>query len=180
MSKPRIIKVGATPRWTGGTLAGIANAVRVLRLCAVGVLCLGAWGCQSLNTPVSASFASVKIGGIPLEAIRKETARVFAGEGYQVAQAADAFVFEREGTRRDQLAYGGGIDEAAVRIRVKAQIVTLGGELYRLQCTAYAVRGAGSVMEDEIQLPPWRRGSFQDLLDQVSRNLKGVTIIRPT
>jgi hypothetical protein len=145
---------------------------------ALALLCAGFWacGCASLFQPASASFASAKVGGVSEEAIRSEMAKVFRAAEYRTTPTSEGFVFEREGDRRDQIAYGGVGDPRPVRIRVKAQIVPLGGELYRLQCIAYAVRGYN--MGEEIRLPFYRSGPYQELLDQVVGNLKPVSLIR--
>lgn len=126
---------------------------------------------MSLDAPASAGFASVKIAGESEATVRAAAIRAFAGEGYALVSEANGLVFEREGTRRDVLAYGGALDSAPVRIRVHAQIISLAGGVLRLQCRACAVRNPGDSLEDEIPLPVWRRGPFQDLMDKVSHDL---------
>lgn len=145
---------------------------------AVVIICVGLWtcSCSSLYVPYSASFAAAKISGVSAEAIRSEMAKVFSVAEYQATPTAEGFVFEREGERRDQIAYGSVIDAQPVRIRVKVQIVPLGGEVHRLQCIAYAVRGQR--VEEEIRLPYYRSGPYQDLLEKVVSTLKPVTVIR--
>jgi hypothetical protein len=133
-------------------------------------------GCMSLDTPASAGFASVKIAQSSEAAIRDSTLRVFAGDGFVVVSKADELVFEREGTQRDVLAYGGALDSSPVRIRVRVQVIPLGGEVLRLQGRAFAVRNAGDSMEDEIPLPVWRRGPFQDLMNKVRNELSGASL----
>lgn len=157
--------------WWADAVRQVGTRVRLYRHALV-LLCAGCWacGCASLYLPASASFASTKVGGVSEEAIRNELTRVFAAAEYQTAPADGGFVFEREGDRRDQLAYAGPIDQKPVRIRVRAQIVPLGNELYRLQCIAYAVRDRG----EEIRLPGYRSRRYQALLDKVAGNLMPV------
>lgn len=138
----------------------------------------GMTGCKNLDQPASASFAFVKIGGRTEAEIRNETEKVFRDAEYQATPTEDGFIFEREGTKRDQIAYGGGVEETPVRVRVKTQIVPLGGELFRVQCTAYAVRSGSVFGEEEIRFPGFRRGPFQSLLNEVQKNLTTLTVQR--
>ena len=86
-------------------------------------------------------------------------------------------VFEKEGSRGDQILYGGVGGAAyggAVTVRVKAEIVDLvGQDARRLQCTAYMVNDAGDgIFEDSQRLANFRRGPYQKLLDDVAAKLK--------
>jgi len=144
-------------------------------------LCLLGWcgvGCQSLNAPASAGFASVKIAGKSLEQVKATAVKVFEGEGYQAMSSDEGFVFEREGSRWQQIAYGSNLDDDKVIERVYAQVVSLGGEVHRLQCTVYVVRNSGSGLEDEVRLPKLRSGYYQDLLDKVVLELTPAPILR--
>ena len=144
-------------------------------------LCLAGWcglGCQSMGGPASAGFASVKIGGQPVDQVEATTVKVFQNEGYRAASSSDGFVFEREGSRWQQIAYGSNLDDDKVIERVYAQVVDLGGEVNRLQCTAYVVRNSGSGLEDEVRLPKLRSGYYQDLLDKVVLELTPAPILR--
>ncbi len=134
-------------------------------------------GC-STGKPASASFASVVIPNQSLTQIHDTTVLVFEEAGYRSMRAPDgSMVFEREGSRGDQIVYG-GIGGAAygggVTVRVKAEIVDLvGQEARRLQCTAYIVNNAGDgIFEDTQRLANIRRGPYQKLLDEVAAKLK--------
>jgi len=136
---------------------------------------LGGWGCQSLTSPASARFASVKIGGHTLDEVRATTITVFENDGYQTVTEGAELVFEREGSQWDQVAYGDNIGDGTVVNRVRAQVIDLGGGVCRVQCTAYVVRDAGSSTEDEVRLHAPRSGHYRDLLDQVVQRLTVVT-----
>ena len=103
---------------------------------------------------------------------------VFGEAGYKANRVPDgAMVFEKEGSRGDQIVYGGLGGAAyggAVTVRVKAEIVELAGQdAHRLQCTAYMVNDAGGgVFEDQQRLANFRRGPYQKLLDEVAAKLK--------
>jgi hypothetical protein len=134
-------------------------------------------GC-STGKSNSASFASVVITNQSVERIQQTTALVFEEAGYRASRGKGGpLVFEKEGSRGDQFAYGGLGGAAyggAVTVRVKAEIVDLvGQDARRLQCTAYMVNDAGGgVFEDQQRLANFRRAPYQKLLDEVAGRLK--------
>jgi hypothetical protein len=129
-------------------------------------------GCH-LSQPGSASFASVLISDRGEAEIRAKTIAVFAGAGYEAMLAGDAeLVFEREGTRGNEIAHGGWIEGEGVRERVRVRIVLLSPGQYRLQCQAYMVRHAmDPVLQDEVRLKKFRSRPYQKLLDEVAGRL---------
>lgn len=134
-------------------------------------------GC-STGKPASASFASVVIPNRSPEEIHDTTVQVFEEAGYRKKRGpGELMVFEREGSRGDQIVYGGIGGAAyggAVTVRVKAEIVdVVGQDARRLQCTAYIVNDAGDgIFEDTQRLANFRRGPYQKLLDEVAAKLK--------
>lgn len=134
-------------------------------------------GC-STGQPAPASFASVLIPNQSLEQIHATTVMVFKEAGYSAKRVPDGtMVFEKEGSRGDQIVYGGlggAAYSSAVTVRVKAEIVNLAGQdARRLQCTAYIVNDAGQgVFEDKKRLARFRRGPYQQLLEEVAARLK--------
>jgi hypothetical protein len=133
------------------------------------VLC----GCSSAHKPASASFASVVIPNRSPEQVRTAATAVFSEAEYHLAITDGAnLVFEREGSRKQQLSYGGLVGDAPVVERVRAQIVPLAGGSQRLQCKAYIVRNPHDLIEDEVRLADWRSGPYQKLLDEVAKRLK--------
>ena len=150
----------------------MSNVSRVVgATLAVSLSALGGWGCQSLTAPAGAGFASVKIGGKTVEQIHAATVSGFQNEGYRAELGTDGLVFEREGSRWDEIAYGSNLGRDKLLNRVRAQVVDLGNGTCRLQCTAYAVRCAGPRIEDETKLPHRRSGYYQGLLEQVAQKL---------
>jgi hypothetical protein len=58
-------------------------------------------------------------------------------------------------------------------VRVKADVVSLGTDTFRLQCQAYVVRGAGdSFFEEEQRLANIRSGPYQSLLNKVAKRFE--------
>ena len=89
---------------------------RMLPLLALLACC----GCRSLNQPASASFASVVIVNRTVEEIRLATAAVFTEAGYETFHTAKGdMVFEKEGTKMNQIAHGGWLEDGSVRERVR-------------------------------------------------------------
>jgi hypothetical protein len=128
--------------------------------------------CQSTDKPASASFASVVITGNTPGQIGDTASDVFREDGYKVAQRdPNHLVFEKEGTRMDNFAYGSWMGDTPVWIRVKGSVVPAGEMTFRLQCTAYMVRDIWSSTEEEVALGGLHRGPYQKLLDEVARRL---------
>lgn len=146
----------------------IRNAWLILTLAA---LCF--CGCRSANKPVSASFASVTIANRGVDEIRRAATAVFAEAGYETySSVAGDLIFEKEGTRKNQVMHGGWIDDSPVRERVRSEIVTLYDGTQRLQCKVYMVQNPGQFSEQEKRLANFRSGPYQTLLNRVAACLK--------
>ena len=139
------------------------------------LLLLGA-GCH-LGRPGSASFASVPIQNHPVAEINTTLVKVFRAHGYTgYVDSPTALSFEREGTRGEDISYNGVVGAhygGRTLVRVKTEIVDLGAGASRLQCQAYMVRAAGdSFYEEEIRVANFRSGPYQDILNEVAKQLK--------
>lgn len=132
-------------------------------------------GCH-LGQPASASFASVTISGKSAAEIRDATVAVFRQDGYRASAAGQQLIFEREGSRANTISRDGLVAAqagAATLVRVRVELVDLGSGSYRLQCQAYMVSSAGDAFfEDEHRLANFRSEPYQDLLDEVAKQLK--------
>jgi hypothetical protein len=137
------------------------------------VICLCAGdGCQTSDKSVTASFASVTITGSTPRQIRNVAVQVFDDNGYKVAEREPThMVFEKEGTRMNNLAYGTWLNDKPVYVRVKASVVSAGEKTYCLQCTAYMVQDIGTGTEEEIAVSYLHRKTYQKLLDDVAKRL---------
>jgi hypothetical protein len=130
-----------------------------------------------LTQPGSASFASVTVTNHTLNQVLVTTAQVFRDNGYTgTAPTPDSFVFEREGTRGEDIAYGGIVstqEGSITKVRVNGQIVSLGNNSYRIQCQAYIIRDANSPLPDDpSRLSNMHRGPYQKLLDEAAKRLQ--------
>lgn len=133
-------------------------------------------GCGATK-PSGASFASVTIKGHTPEEIARVTAQVFQEDGYiGGSMPGHPMVFQKEGSRMTDIAYGGVADSyygEKTAIRVKVDLVSLGGDTHRLQCQAFVVRDAGQgFFEEEQKLANIRSGPYQSLLNKVVKQLK--------
>ena len=141
-----------------------------------GGLAAGGLACHSTK-PGSASFASVTIHNRSLPEVQQATLLVFREDGYAGAPiGVDGMIFEKEGSRLNDIAYNGVVGThygQRSAIRVKSQIVDLGGNSWRLQCQAFTVRDAGdSFFAEEIPMTNIRSGPYQVLLNKVASRLK--------
>ncbi len=140
-------------------------------------LVLSGAGCSSLSQPNTASFASVTIQNHSVEDIISATTKAFGEDGYTGGMKGSGnLVFERQASRGTTLSREGlyATQQGARTVnRVKVEIVPLaGGSSYRLQCKAYVVRDAGSLVEDEVPYTNLRSGPYQALLNKVQKELK--------
>lgn len=153
--------------------------IHTLLYAAVTCVWLALWGtgCGSLSKPNSASFASVTIENHTPEEIINATTRVFGADGWTGGiRGSGTMVFEQEASRGTTLSREGlyATQQGARTVnRVKAELVPLaGGSSYRLQCRAYVVRDAGSLLEDEVPYTNLRSRPYQSLLNKVKKELK--------
>jgi hypothetical protein len=101
---------------------------------------------------------------------------VFRENGYMGGpNGPTTMLFQREGSRANDLAYNGVVNThygAKTVVRVKSEMVDLGGGSIRLQCQAYMVRNAGdSFFEEETRLANMRGGPYQKLLNETAKRL---------
>jgi hypothetical protein len=144
-----------------------------LRICfallLVGCSALLTQGCSSTGKPSSARFASVEIQGNTPGQIRDATIEVFRANGYSVTHAKlDQMVFEIKGGGWSNFAYGNWSDDKGVWVRVKASIVPVSEETFRLQCHAYMIRDRNGSTEEEIALTNLQSHSYQKLMNEVA------------
>jgi hypothetical protein len=130
--------------------------------------------CHSTQDSGSGGFASVTITNRSPSEIRLATTQVFQADGYELSSLGD-MVFEKQGSRMNQLAYGGLIatqENDRTWVRVRVSIVDLGPGAQRLQCQAFFVPHRGdSFFEEERRVYNIQRGPYQDLLNQVKDQL---------
>jgi len=141
----------------------------MLALC----LCMAA-GCKSTNKSPTGGFASVVIRGNTPGQIRNVATEVFKENGFKnTSPRPDEMLFEKEGGKMSNIAYGNWISDTPVWIRVKAAVVSAGELSYRLECRAYVVRDRGGSTEEEIPMGRLKAGHYQKILDEVAKRFVG-------
>ena len=132
-----------------------------------------ATGCQSGRQAGTASHASVKIDGRPLTEIRQTTSVVFREGGYTLAaNTPQQMVFERLGSRRDVVKWGGWT-EGGVVMRIKVDIIETAGGACLLQANAYAVQNSDDpFFRTESRNVLLNRAPYQKLLNEVRRRVE--------
>jgi len=147
----------------------LPNILRALLLIAAGA---GLTGCRSLDKPGSGGFASVQISGHTREQVRGAVLLEFEQDGYTAVEVRKPdMVFEKEGTRWDQIAYGGWPDND-VWLRVKVSVAALPGSVCLLECQAFRVRGKGGPLESEpVPLKSRQNKPYQAVLDKVAARM---------
>ncbi|HXJ60387.1 MAG TPA: hypothetical protein VNU68_27380 [Verrucomicrobiae bacterium] len=150
---------------------------RIITLLMLASLTTLGTACHPTKSSGTAGFASITITNRMPDEIRRVTEQVFQADGYQAFTITPGeMVFEKEGGRMNQLAYGGLISttegDTRTWIRVKASIVDLGAGTRRLQCQAYVVPHRGDAFfEEEKRISSIRSGPYQELLNQVKARL---------
>ena len=131
-------------------------------------------GCRSAGKHSSGGFASVVIQGNTPGQIREVTLDVFSKHGYKVAGVGyPNLVFEKQGSRLDNAAYGNWTGSPPW-IRVKAAVIPVSEATFRLECKAALVRDKGqAAFEEEIKIRNFQAGPYQKLLDEVAARLNG-------
>jgi hypothetical protein len=148
-------------------MVSLQNLLLWLALSLVGSLVVG---CRTHETSPTTKFASVVIRGNTPGQIENVARDVFIENGFRSAPSkSDSLVFERKGSRLDEAAYGGWMNQA-LWVRVKAAVFPVGEAAFRLECNAYRVEDKGTSTEAETKL--WRSSPYQKLLDQVASRLK--------
>ena len=150
--------------------AGSRILLATLLWAAAGAVLLG---CKSLDKPAAVSFASVQISGHTSKQIHTATMAVFAEDGYAAASVGRSeLVFEKVGSKWDQISQGSWVDENPVWVRVRVSLVPLSDGVFWLQCQAFRVRDKNdTVPEDEVRLSNNRSKPYQALLDKVLARL---------
>jgi hypothetical protein len=131
------------------------------------LLCLG---CHSTPTNPSGQFASVDLHNNTPGQIRAVALEVFKTDGYTLAEGSTSrdYVFEKEGSSIDNLAYGNWIG-TPIWVRFKVHLVPISEATFRLQGDAFLVRGKGEPAEEEIKVK--HASSYQKILNQVAQRL---------
>ncbi len=144
-----------------------------LRFCLLILAVAGQFGCQSAKQSGSMSHASVQIQGHSVADIQQTATAVFGQQNYRLAAATPGeMVFERPGSRRDALKWGGWAGNG-VTMRVKVVLSQMPDASHLLEANAYAVQNSDDpFFQTESRNILLNRRPYQELLNEVGRRLK--------
>ncbi len=131
-------------------------------------------GCHSPNGSPSPYLAAVNIKDKPREEVEAATQTFFEDQGYHTSRAKSGeLVFDKEGTSMNTFVYGDWSTKK-VWVRVKVFLLEMKPEKQiRLACDAFMVGEHGDVrFEEEHKLTRLHRGTYQDMLEKISRKLQ--------
>jgi hypothetical protein len=131
-------------------------------------------GCQtpSGDTLDLGALESVRFEGFSPEAIADAVTRQFEARGFEIGPRADReLVFDRPGTRRDNLRYGGWFPEDTW-LRVRVRLRETGGHFVEARSDPFLVRGRDSMTVDAQPLNRGRMKEFGGLLAAAQRALE--------
>lgn len=147
---------------------------RILPVAAAALLVGAAIGCQSDKHAISGKFAAVVLSGNTPGQIRDAAVTVFLNNDYKVRRTdPNAMVFEKQGSRMNNFAYGNWVGDTPIWIRVKSSVVPVGDMSCRLECTAYLVRDIGGASEEELPVNSLHKRPYQKMLEEVAKRLSG-------
>jgi len=150
----------------------IRTALKIAALL-LAALCAGSFaGCASSKQPGGYSHGAVTVKNRSDAEIRQVTKAVFGEDQYALkSEGADYMQFERPGSRRDALKWGGWFGEGVV-IRAKLRMTRLAGDSCVLQLDMYSVRDAGdSVFESESRMIMANKRPYRQLMDEIGKRL---------
>jgi hypothetical protein len=128
-------------------------------------------GCKSSKG--SEGLDALEIRGNTPGQISVVAAEVFRNNGYQVAMPGPTkLVFEKEGSRMNNIAYGNWMEGNEVCIRVNVSIVPVSEATYRLEYEVFMVRDKGKMLEDSSKLTSLQTGPYRKLLKQVAARFR--------
>jgi hypothetical protein len=128
-------------------------------------------GCETRPDYANARKASVLIKGSTLRQIKNVTEEVFQEERYSLVHSErDKMVFEKGGSKMDNLAYGTWM-EGTVYIRVKLLLLANKDGSVTVESTSWVVQDHGTSVEQEFPRHGMKPAPFQKLLDEVAHRL---------
>jgi hypothetical protein len=144
----------------------------------VGLVCLT--GCKSADEAKSGHMASVMISGHTKKEIQTATTTAFLASGFS---KKEALTFEKEGSAWDTANYGGWAD-GRVWIKVRAEIIFVETNQFKLGCDVYAVQGHGDLgTEMEHKYVFAKKSECKKILDEAKAALgarsSGSDTLRP-
>jgi hypothetical protein len=150
---------------------GVFRVVTVAGLASISLLLVT--GCQSFNRPPQNSLSSMTITDRTLPQIAGAVQEVFATH-YFTGGPTDPYhyVFQRPGTRANDIAYGSLMFDEKVTVRVEVAIQPVEGQGTLVSCNAWLVEDAGDpVFQDPHQVRLLRKWPYEELMRDIRKQL---------
>jgi hypothetical protein len=127
-------------------------------------------GCQSAGKPGSSSLAAVMVPCNNSNAIYEATVTVFEGSQWSLSGVdGDRILFEKEGTKRDNILYGNWGDAVWFWAEVRIQP---NGNTHLLRCDVFVQRNHGDgFLGDSTKLRPISSGKYKDMLERIKKKV---------
>ena len=137
-------------------------------------LVLAVCGCHTTRETAPGTIASVVLHGNTPGQIGDAVIAVFNQNGYITMQAGlNDLVFEKKGSKMNNLAYGSWMGEEPVWVRVRLTIIPVGEAVCRLECRAFLVKDRGTAAEETFKVNRLHSSRYEQLLDEVASRLNG-------
>ena len=128
--------------------------------------------CSTFNagSPIASTYAPAASASRALD-VAVET---FAGLGFKVASLEDDSVaMDRPASKTGQVLYGNWNESVSLE-RVVIKVTPGKADLYKIACFPYAVRNAGTGMEDVIRRVQFNSWEYSRALREIARRLRAV------
>jgi len=131
------------------------------------------------GTPDDGSLASVFVTNTTRSAISEAAFLVMRENGFIYKTSAEgSMVYEREGSKWDQVAYGGWFEKIWTRVRIAVDAYQIG--VFRVSCKVFRVDGRGDLsMGEERLISPKNAEYYQGLLNQVQARINAAASLPP-
>ena len=130
-------------------------------------------GCQSFKNPPDNNLASVTITNRSMPEISGAIQTVFQSHYFQGGPVGpDRFVYERPGSRMNDLAYGSYMFNEKITVRVTLNAQPVYGNQVLLSCNAALIEDAEDpVFKDTHHVRMLQKWPYQDLLKDIKQQL---------
>jgi hypothetical protein len=139
----------------------------------LGIIWLGALGCQSMDESSSSDLVSVAITNRPLADVQSAVTAVFAKDGFGGGRTGpNQFTFTKPGSRLDEVAYGNSMFHESVTLKVVVTTEQQPAGSIVLGCNAWLVEAANDpVFQDAHKVRQLRKHPYEELLKEVQTQL---------
>jgi hypothetical protein len=130
-------------------------------------------GCQMFNTSESGYLTSVTITNKPMADVTNAVATVFAARGYTGGPTSSGdYIYRRQGSTADQIAYGSLMFDETVSVKVKLTVQPLNTNAILLGCNAWLVKAEDNpTFAESYAVKSRGKRPYEELLKDVQKRL---------